>query len=111
MSQDNNKKGSLNMSNTSKDYSEKRDFIRMQVSTNCKIQYKSNEFEANCLDLSSKGALIECSEAIEINSQITLVINSGSEDIPPLHAQATVLRIVRQTEETFHYGVSIDQYL
>lgn len=99
------------MRNTSKDYSEKRDFIRMQVATNCKIQHKDNEFIAVCLDLSSKGALIECAEAIEVNSQITLVINSGSDEIPPLHAQATVLRIVRQTEDDFHYGVSIDQYL
>jgi hypothetical protein len=111
MNEDNNKKGPLNMRTSSKDYSEKRDFIRMQVSTNCKVQYKNNEFVATCLDLSSKGALIECAEAIEVNSQITLIINSGSEDIPPLHAQATILRIVRQTEETFHYGVSIDQYL
>ena len=53
------------MSNTSKDYSEKRDFIRMQVSTNCKIQYKSSEFEANCLDLSSKGALIDYGVSID----------------------------------------------
>ncbi|MBL4796470.1 MAG: PilZ domain-containing protein [Oleispira sp.] len=99
------------MSNASRDYSEKRDFIRMQVLTNCQIQYKGNQFSANCLDLSSKGALIESTQAFEINSEIILIIDSGGGEIPPLHAKATILRIVRQAEDAYHYGVSIDQYL
>ncbi|OUS37273.1 hypothetical protein A9R00_11135 [Oleispira antarctica] len=99
------------MSSTSRDYSEKRDFIRMQVSTNCQILYKGEQFAANCLDLSSKGALIESSHALEASSEITLIIESGGGDIPPLHAQATVLRIVRHAEDNYQYGVSIDHYL
>ena len=78
------------MSSTSRDYSEKRDFIRMQVSTNCQIQYKGEEHPATCLDLSSKGALIESEQPLEINSDLTLVINSGGGDTPPLLAQASV---------------------
>jgi hypothetical protein len=99
------------MSSTSRDYSEKRDFIRMQISTNCQMQYKENIFSANCLDLSSRGALIESTQALEISSEVTLIIDSGGGEIPPLHAQATILRIVRQAEDTYHYGVSIDHYL
>lgn len=99
------------MSSTSRDYSEKRDFIRMQVSTNCQIQYKGEYHPATCLDLSSKGALIESEQPLEINNEVTLIINSGSDDIPPLHAQASVLRIVRQSEGNYHYGVGIDKYL
>jgi len=99
------------MSSTSRDYSEKRDFIRMQVSTNCQIHHKGEQFAANCLDLSSKGALVESSHALEISSEITLIIESGGGDIPPLHAQATVLRIVRQSDDSYQYGVSIDNYL
>lgn len=99
------------MSSTSRDYSEKRDFIRMQVSTNCQIQYKGKEHPATCLDLSSKGALIESEQPLDINSELILVINSGSGDIPPLHAQVSVLRIVRQEEGNYHYGVGINKYL
>ena len=99
------------MSSTSRDYSEKRDFIRMQVSTNCQIQYKDEYHPATCLDLSSKGALIESEQPLEINSEVTLIIKSGGGDTPALHAQATVLRIVRQTEGNYHYGVGIDKYL
>ena len=99
------------MSSTSRDYSEKRDFIRMQVSTNCQIQYKGEEHPATCLDLSSKGALIESEQPLEIHSDLTLVINSGGGDIPPLLAQASVLRIVLQEEGNYHYGVGINKYL
>ncbi len=99
------------MSSTSRDYSEKRDFIRMQVSTNCQIHHKGKQFDANCLDLSSKGALVESSHALEVSSEITLSIESGGGDIPPLNAQATVLRIVRQADDSYQYGVSIDHYL
>lgn len=98
------------MGNASRDYSEKRDFIRMQISSNCDIQYKGNEFKANCLDLSSKGALLESEQAFEVDSEITLKISSGGGDTPPLIAQATILRIVKLNEGQYQYGVSIDQY-
>lgn len=98
------------MSSTSREYSEKRDFIRMQISTNCEIQYKGKEYVANCIDLSSKGALIECSQAFDVSSEITLKINSGGGDTPPLLAQASILRIVKVGSDQYQYGVSINQY-
>ncbi len=98
------------MNNTSRDYSEKRDFIRMQISTNCDIQYKGKEYTANCLDLSSKGALIESEHAFEVDSNVTLKINSGGGDTPPLIAEASILRIVKSSSGQYQYGVSINQY-
>lgn len=98
------------MNNTSRDYSEKRDFIRMQISTNCEIQYKGQEYKANCLDLSSKGALIESEQAFEVDSSVTLKINSGGGDTPPLIAEASILRIVKSNSGQYQYGVSINQY-
>jgi hypothetical protein len=48
MSDNNNKKGTVDMSQTSKDYSEKRDFIRMQVTTASQIHFQGQSYAAKC---------------------------------------------------------------
>lgn len=99
------------MSQASRDYSEKRDFIRMQVSTDTEIHYKGQVFSATCLDLSSNGALISSETSLEVNSEIVLSIQSGGGETPPLQAQATILRIKRGEGNLYQYGVSIDSFV
>lgn len=111
MSADNNKKGTLDMSQASRDYSEKRDFIRMQVTTDTQIHVNGETYTATCLDLSSSGALIECSHSLEVNTPIILSIESGGGETPALQAQATILRIRRMPNNSYQYGASIDKFL
>ncbi|MFT4908123.1 MAG: hypothetical protein ACI978_002212 [Oleispira sp.] len=111
MSTDNNKKGTLDMSQASRDYSEKRDFIRMQVTTDSQIHFKGQSFAAKCIDLSSTGALIESEQSFEVNSEVVLSIQSGGGETPALQAQATILRICRMPNDCYQYGTSIDKYL
>jgi hypothetical protein len=111
MSKENNKKGTHNMSQASRDYSEKRDFIRMQVSTETKIHHKGDVFSATCIDLSSNGALITSETSFEVNSEVILSINSGGGETPPLQAQATILRAKRLENNEYQYGMSIDSFL
>jgi hypothetical protein len=99
------------MSQASRDYSEKRDFIRMQVSTDTQIHFNGQSFSATCLDLSSSGALIESNQALEVNSEIILSIQSGGGETPPLQAQATILRVRRKDNDVYQYGASIDKFL
>ncbi len=99
------------MSQISRDYSEKRDFIRMQVSTETKIHFNGQIYPATCIDLSSNGALLESEHGFEINSEVILSISSGGGETPPLQAKATILRIKRIDNEQYQYGASIDTFL
>jgi hypothetical protein len=111
MSEDNNKKGTPNMNQASRDYSEKRDFIRMQVTTESKIHFNGQSYSAKCIDLSSTGALIESQQSFEVNSEVVLSIQSGGGETPALQAQATILRVCRMPNDCYQYGASIDKYL
>lgn len=99
------------MSQASRDYSEKRDFIRMQVTTDSQIQFKGQSYSATCLDLSSTGALIESPQSFEVNTEVVLSIQSGGGETSPLEAQATLLRVRRMDNDTYQYGASIDKFL
>jgi hypothetical protein len=111
MNSDNNKKGTLDMSQASRDYSEKRDFIRMQVTTDSQIDFKGESYSATCLDLSSTGALIESQQSFEVNSEVILSIKSGGGETQPLQAQATLLRVRRMDNDVYQYGASINTFL
>jgi hypothetical protein len=111
MNGNNNKKGTLDMGQVSRDYSEKRDFIRMQVTTDTQIHVNGEIFAATCLDLSSSGALLESEQGFEVNTPIILSIESGGGDTPPLQAQATLLRVRLMPDNVYQYGASIDKFL
>jgi hypothetical protein len=99
------------MSQVSRDYSEKRDFIRMQVTTESKIRFNEQSYSAKCLDLSSTGALIESKQSFEVNTEVVLAIQSGGGETQTLQAKATILRICRMPNDCYQYGVSIEKYL
>ncbi len=99
------------MSQASRDYSEKRDFIRMQVATDTQIHFNGHSVDATCVDLSSSGALIECEQSFEVNSEVVLSIQSGGGETASLQAQATILRIRRLPNNCYQYGTSIDRFL
>lgn len=99
------------MSLSSRDFSEKRDFIRMQIGTESTIYYKGNEYSATCIDLSSTGALLTSTVALEVNDEITIEVQSGGGGTAPLQAQARVLRALPAEGEQFQYGVCIDSFV
>lgn len=99
------------MNQRTRDFSEKRDFIRMQVSTLANIEYKGNSFEATCIDLSSNGCSIECDQSIEVNSEIVVEIHSGGGVTPPLRAKGIIQRVIKQSSQCFRYGISIGEFL
>ncbi len=99
------------MSFNSREYSEKRDFIRMQISTGSTIFINNEAYTATCEDLSSTGALLTSKADLEVNQQVRIEINSGGGETPPLQAMATVLRKVEQDNQQFQYGVSIDSFI
>lgn len=47
------------MSQTGRDYSEKRDFIRMRVDADVVLIHEGDQVSAVCIDLSSSGMQVE----------------------------------------------------
>lgn len=99
------------MSFNSREFSEKRDFIRMQVSTAGTIESNGQSYTATCTDLSSTGAALVSKAVLQVNDKIKIQVNSGGGITPPLQAAATVLRAVKKSDDEYQYGVSIDKFL
>lgn len=99
------------MTNNARSYQEKRDYIRMQMNADAVATYEGKDFSATCIDLSSSGVQIQCSQPFEINSTIDINISSGSESTTPLTIKATILRVNRLADDSFRYGACIEAYL
>lgn len=83
------------MSMTMKDYSEKRDFHRMQV--NSEIQITDNlgrSFKATCRDLSGTGMQLYVEDLIEEGTEIHTLMPSTNEQFPPFETVSVVVRCV-----------------
>lgn len=82
--------------NIIRDYSEKRDFIRMKVDTKITLRNGSKNITGICRDLSGTGMLIEVEEAVTEGSELQTSLPSNNEAFPSLEA---VVKIVRCKEE------------
>ncbi|MFY9180332.1 MAG: PilZ domain-containing protein [Venatoribacter sp.] len=100
------------MSVSSRDYSEKRDFIRMQVSSPAVIALNDgSRYNLNCTDLSSTGAQLVASQPLPLNQTAQLTISSGGGSTRDLEAEVTICRVGQSEDGSYQIGVSIDKYL
>ncbi|AYC33158.1 PilZ domain-containing protein [Pseudomonas cavernae] len=81
------------MSQNDRDYSEKRDFIRMRVETAVMLQHAGQEFAAACLDLSSTGMHVEAATALNMGDRVRVLIPSSHSELKGLDAEAEVIRV------------------
>ncbi|MFT5083228.1 MAG: c-di-GMP-binding flagellar brake protein YcgR [Lentisphaeria bacterium] len=88
------------MNSVNRDYSEKRNYIRMKVDAPVSIQIPSNNevIEGTCRDLSGGGLLVEIKTALPVGTTAEVVICSGHGHSPMLKARAEVMRIISQPE-------------
>ncbi|QEY62470.1 PilZ domain-containing protein [Metapseudomonas lalkuanensis] len=81
------------MSLDDRNYSEKRDFIRMQVQTKAILEHAGQQYPALCLDLSSSGMQLEVDIALAVGDRIRVFIPSEHSALKGLEADAEVVRI------------------
>jgi len=81
------------MSTSDRSYSEKRDFIRMNVDSQAILKVGDQSFEARCVDLSSTGFQIEAATALSVGDRVTVIIPSSHPELKGLEADAEVLRV------------------
>jgi hypothetical protein len=79
------------MSQTSRDYSEKRDFIRMRVDADVLLIHEGDEVSAVCFDLSSSGMQVEASHLFKAGDCLSVRIESDHAALKGLEADTEVV--------------------
>lgn len=89
------------MNQASKDYQEKRDYIRMQINTPVSVMVRDNEsvFEGTCIDLSGGGMRIEIPSALPTGTVVEVTLASNHGHNPMLCAKAMVQRVEAQPDK------------
>ncbi|MEX2474223.1 PilZ domain-containing protein [Marinobacter sp.] len=76
-----------------KDYSEKRDFHRMQVNSEIEItDSKGETFAGVCRDLSAAGMQLYVEQPVAIGEELKTVLHPTSDQFPPLETVCEVIR-------------------
>lgn len=76
-----------------KDYSEKRDFHRMQVNSEIEItDSQGNHFKGVCRDLSATGMQLYVDREIAPGEELQTVLHPSSDQFPPLETVCEVIR-------------------
>ncbi|MCU9949603.1 PilZ domain-containing protein [Pseudomonas solani] len=81
------------MSQSDRAYSEKRDFIRMQVEAHVVLHHAGREIPALCRDLSSTGMQLEADVELAIGDKVKVHIPSDHAELQGLLAEAEVVRL------------------
>jgi hypothetical protein len=97
------------------EYKEKRDFHRMAIDRTARFQVNSSGEmnEAMVKDLSSGGILLWMKQQVEPGSQLSIMLQPGTDITPPLHARAEVIRCdpVDQEPDTYAAACSMLEIL
>lgn len=93
----------------SRNWDEKRDFIRMKVDTQITLSVNDSEIkvEGYCRDLSGTGMLIEVNREVGTGTTCRTTLPSNNEAFPSLDATVKVLRCIQVSEDKYQLGTEI----
>lgn len=98
------------MTTLARTYQEKRDFMRMQIKTPASLRLEDGrDLQLTCLDLSSSGVQLACSEPLPVGTQGILHISSGGQTTSPLSAEVTICR-VEEENGGYRFGATISDF-
>ncbi|MGG7674181.1 PilZ domain-containing protein [Pseudomonas sp. WC2] len=95
------------MSQTSRDYSEKRDFIRMRVDADVVLIHEGDQISGVCIDLSSSGMQVEAPRPFTVGDRLTVRIDSDHTALSGLEADTEVVWVKAQDSENQRLGLTI----
>lgn len=81
------------MSQIDRDYSEKRDFIRMTVDAKVTLKIAGQTIPAVCRDLSSTGMQLEAQAALKTGDTLSVHLPSEHATLRDLDADVEVVRV------------------
>jgi hypothetical protein len=95
------------MSQTGRDYSEKRDFIRMRVDAEVSLIHEGDEIPAVCIDLSSGGMQVEAKREFKVGDRLNVRIDSDHVALKGLEADTEVVWVKPLDGEGQKLGLTI----
>ncbi len=95
------------MTQRDRDYSEKRDFIRMQIETSITLTHDGQQYEATCLDLSSTGMQVLAATSLQMGDKVQAHIPSEHSELKGLHAETEVVRVGTHEDGRQSLGLAI----
>ncbi|MFO1369872.1 MAG: PilZ domain-containing protein [Marinagarivorans sp.] len=95
---------------STRNYQEKRSFIRMKLDCPAKIAHLDEEFAGVCSNLSGGGMLLVLDKSIEIGTEYVVSISSHFGHGPMLRAKTKVIRAM-SCDGKCHAGLSIEELL
>ncbi|VVN85827.1 hypothetical protein PS858_03831 [Pseudomonas fluorescens] len=95
------------MSQTERDYSEKRDFIRMRVDADVALIHQGDEVAAVCIDLSSSGMQVEAPRLFNVGDRLSVRIESDHAALKGLEADTEVVWVKAQDGASQKLGLTI----
>ncbi|MCU1751557.1 PilZ domain-containing protein [Pseudomonas sp. 6D_7.1_Bac1] len=79
------------MSQTDRDYSEKRDYIRMRVDADVTLIHAGDLIPAVCIDLSSSGMQVQAARSFQVGDTLNVRIDSEHAALEGLEAETEVV--------------------
>lgn len=95
------------MSQTRRDYSEKRDFIRMRVDADVSLIHQGDEVQAVCVDLSSSGMQLQAPRLFSTGDRLRVRIESEHAALKGLEADTEVVWVREQSDGSQKLGLTI----
>jgi hypothetical protein len=95
------------MSQRDRDYSEKRDFIRMQIETTVALEHGDSKLSGVCIDLSSTRMQLPASTNLHMGDKVRVLIPSEHSELKGLDAQTEVVRISQLDDGRQSLGLAI----
>ncbi|KAB0494535.1 PilZ domain-containing protein [Pseudomonas vancouverensis] len=95
------------MSQTGRDYSEKRDFIRMRVDADVLLIHEGDEVQGVCIDLSSSGMQLEAPRQFKVGDRLNVRIDSDHAALKGLEADTEVVWVKAQDQGNQKLGLTI----
>ncbi|MDH3325799.1 MAG: PilZ domain-containing protein [Gammaproteobacteria bacterium] len=86
----------------SRNYIEKRDFMRMAI--NCPVSYQVADSDlttksGNCINLSARGILFQCDDKYPEGTELRISVQPQLSISPPFNAKMKVIRVDWQGED------------
>ncbi|EXF94558.1 pilus assembly protein [Pseudomonas fluorescens HK44] len=95
------------MSQTDRDYSEKRDYIRMRVDADITLIHAGDLIPAVCIDLSSSGMQVRATRSFQVGDTLNVRIDSEHAALKGLEAETEVVWVTQQDAGGQKLGLTI----
>lgn len=97
------------MSTADREYSEKRDFIRMSMNTTVDVypEGQAKGLTGTCSDLSATGMSLHLNAAVAEGTEVRVVIASPNAQFESLNARARVTRCDPEDDGRFRLGLQV----